>query len=99
MTLIAFTPDKLDEVALRILDIATVLRKMSQSSRDYNITGFELHNQKIEEWLGHLENWALEADGKLATTINKQRGDRRALSAPPMPPARAAAKPGRKKKG
>ena len=100
MTLVPFTPEKLDDLALRLLDIATLLRKMSHSSRDYSVSGFELHSQKADEWLGHLEDWALEAEGKLASAINKNRGDRRALAAPP-PPSRPAAKTAgtRKKKG
>src|SRR4051812_48010851 len=101
MTLVPFTSEKLDALALRLLDIANVLRRMSNASRDYGVTGFELHAQKPDEWLGHLEDWVLEGEGKLATAINKQRGDRRALSSPQTPPARAAGKPAatRKKKG
>lgn len=100
MTLVPFTPDKLDALALRLLDISNVLRRMSNASRDHSVTGFELHSQKPDEWLGHLEDWVLEAEGKLATAINKQRGDRRALSSPQTPPARAGKSAGtRKKKG
>ena len=99
MTLLPFKPEDLDALALRFLDLAAVARGMANSSREYDLEGFTLHVNKVNEWLGHLEGWALEGQGKLDTALLKQRGTRRAQSLPyPAPDARAEKRPAGRKK-
>ncbi len=97
MTLTPFTPETLDQLALEILDVAATIRGMARTSRDENLVNFYLHGNKVQEWLGHLRDWAHEGDSKLHTLSFKQRGMRRAqdVRAPIVLPA---ARPKRPKK-
>ncbi len=89
MTLTPFPPDRLDELALRLLDLAGTVRGMSLKSRENSVPDFELHGQKIDEWLAHLEDWAHDGAARLETALIRQRGARRAQSAtPPAPEAK-----------
>ena len=95
MTLIPYPPQRLDDLALRLLDLAATVRKMANSSRDNGISDFELHGQKIEEWLAKLEDWANQGDADLGAAIRRAQGARRAQaalapSAPSRPGKRSA---------
>jgi hypothetical protein len=82
MTLTPFSPDALDALALRLLDLAGMVRGMANSSRENQLEGFELHANKVQEWLGQLEDWAHEGAAKLEHTLIRQRGMRRAQAMP-----------------
>ena len=82
MTLMPFTPQELDNLALHFLDLAATLRHMANKSRENELDSVPLHVNKVNEWLGHLDDWAVEASGKLETAVIKQRGARRAQSLP-----------------
>ena len=77
MTLTSFPPDMLDELALRLLDIAAIVRKMANTGRENAIRDFQLHGNKAQEWLDHLERWAYEAAGTLDAEVLRQKGMRR----------------------
>lgn len=94
MTLYPFPPSTLDELALRLLDLAAVYRDMAHRSREFTLSGFELHANKLNEWLSHLEDWTHDASARLEASLNKQRGARRAQQ--PVYPASHA--PAAKKK-
>ena len=83
MTLAAFTPDSLDDLALRILDLAGVVRDMANTSRENGLDHMSLHVNKVREWLTRLEDWANDGSAKLETSVIKLRGARRAQSARP----------------
>jgi hypothetical protein len=78
MTLTPFTPETLDGLALRLLDLAAMLRDMANTTRDHDVSGFQLHVNKVNEWLAHLENWGHDGQAKLETLLIKQRGAQRA---------------------
>lgn len=80
MTLQIFDPDQLDQLALRILDLAATFRSMSQQARELDLDGVPLHDKKSAEWLANLEQWTIEADGKLQALAIKERGARRAAT-------------------
>ena len=99
MTLMQFDPEALDVLALRLLDIAALVRKMANDSRENDLGNFQLHGNKINEWLGHLEGWAHEGRAKLETTLIKERGKARAQSVPhPAPEPRSKGRSGSGKK-
>jgi hypothetical protein len=85
MTLIPFPPAALDELALRLLDVAATVRKMANSARDNAVQDFQLHGNKATEWLEHIEQWAYEGAGRLEAQIMRERGARRSLATPSMP--------------
>jgi hypothetical protein len=99
MTLLPFTPEDLDALALRFLDLAALARRMANSSRENELEGFTLHVNKVNEWLGHLEGWAHEGQAKLDTALIRQRGARRAQALPyPAAEPRAEKRPAGRKK-
>lgn len=98
MTLTAFPPDTLDQLALRILDVATLLRQMAHTTREKSIRDFQFHGNKAEEWLDRLELWAREADSRLGLEVQRQAGMRRGQIGTAAPTARTR-KPRTRKKG
>ena len=86
MTLIPFPPERLDALALRVFDLAAVARNMANRIREEELDGFALHGQKIDEWLGHLEDWMHDGSAKLDTAMIRHRGVKRAQT-PPTPVA------------
>jgi hypothetical protein len=82
MTLQPYTPDRLDNLTLRVLDIASRLRTMATRARGEALEEFLLHDKKALEWLAHLEEWAQKADADIELAQLKQRGSRRAGEAP-----------------
>lgn len=78
MTLALFTPEALDELALRLLDLASRARVMAQKSRENELDSVQLHAQKVQEWLGRLDEWSIDAEARLEGQIRKRQGARRA---------------------
>ena len=78
MTLIPFPPERLDALALRLLDLAATVRSMANKSRESELKGFELHGQKIDEWLAHLDDWTHDGAARIETALIRQRGAKRA---------------------
>lgn len=80
MTLNAYDPVMLDQFALRLLDLAAMVRQMSQRSREYGIEGVGLHDKKALEWITNLERWARKSTTDLDIRVLEARAGQRALS-------------------
>jgi len=80
MTLNAYDAAMLDQFALRLLDLAAVVRQMSQRSREYGIDGVGLHDKKALEWITNLERWARKSAADLEVRVLEARASQRALS-------------------
>ena len=80
MTLEAYTPERLDELALRTLDVCSRLRIIARRSREAELATFALHDKKALEWLARLEEWAHKTEADLEVQVLKSRGQRKALS-------------------
>lgn len=78
MTREAYSPDHLDQLALRFLDIAAVLRKMSISTKENDVSSIDLNDRKAREYLDRLELWAHKSAADLDRKILAQRGAKRA---------------------
>jgi len=81
MTLKPYDPGMLDQFALRLLDLAAMMRKMSQNSREYGIQDFALHDKKANEWIANLERWGQRSQADLEIRILEARAARRAATA------------------
>jgi hypothetical protein len=81
MTLDPYTPDRLDEVALRLLDVCSLLRSMARRARDEQLPEFALHDKKALEWLGNLEEWAHKSVTDFEHSLIRHRGTQRAIKA------------------
>jgi hypothetical protein len=77
MTLTPHTPDTLDALALRLLDAAGLIRRMATLSRENAVESFQLHGNKVQEWMNHLEGWAYDGAARLDAQIMRERGARR----------------------
>ncbi len=78
MTLERYDPERLDGLALRVLDVSARLRAMAQQSRNESLPPLDLHDHKALEWLEKLEEWLFRAEGALSRSLHKARGERRA---------------------
>ena len=83
MTLLAFPPENLDRLALRVLDVAGRVRRMAERAREAGLDQVPLHGNKPQEWLGKLEAWAFDAEQRVDAEINRRLGARRAQELPP----------------
>jgi hypothetical protein len=89
MTLEVYDPQRLDNLALRLLDLAAALRKMSNLCRDENPEGFQLHDRKALEWLSRLDEWTIDTSLKLDRALIRTKARQKALktAASPAPGA------------
>jgi hypothetical protein len=78
MTLEAYDPDRLDALALRLLDLCSRVRAMAQKSRDAQLGTIELHDRKPLEYLEKFEAWLYRAEAELPRAMIKDSGRRRA---------------------
>ena len=69
MTLIPHSPATLDALALRLLDVAALVRGMANSSRENRIESLPLHGNKAQEWMGRLEEWAHDGAARLELQV------------------------------
>ena len=80
MTLKVYDPSKLDKFALRLLDLAAVVRQMSNRSREHDIENLPLHDKKALEWCAKLEQWAHKTRADLDVKILQEKAEKRARS-------------------
>ncbi len=78
MTLQTYDPQQLDQLALRLLDLAAAVRGTACRSREHGITDLALHDKKALEWCAKLEQWAHRTNADLEVRILQERGQRRA---------------------
>ena len=80
MTLEPYDPRKLDEFALRLLDLAAATRRMAQRCRHYRVEDLALHDKKAQEWCTNLAQWVRKAQADLEMRVLEIRTQRRAGS-------------------
>jgi hypothetical protein len=90
MTLEAYEPEKLDQLALRVLDVAANLRSMANQCRENDLAGPVLHDKKAAEWLAKLEQWSQQAATHVQLRAVQARAQRRALTISPTEPKTGA---------
>jgi hypothetical protein len=86
MTLVPHSPATLDALALRLLDIAALVREMANSSRENQIESLQLHGNKAQEWMTRLEEWAHDGAARLERQVIRERGARRSRTAAELKP-------------
>jgi len=78
MTLANYNAGQLDQLALRLLDIAAIFREMAIRSREREIEPLPLHDRKAQEWCDKLEHWARRAQAEMDVKMRMARATRRA---------------------
>jgi hypothetical protein len=81
MVLEPYTPEQLDQIALRLLDVCAQIRDIARRSREQRLEQVPLHDKKALEWLGKLEEWAAKSQRDFELAQFKQRGARAAAAA------------------
>jgi hypothetical protein len=81
MTLQRYDPHDLDQLALRLLDVAATLRQMSSQSRENEIADLAVHDKKALEWCAKLEQWARKTQADLEIRILQEKATQRARAA------------------
>lgn len=81
MTLEPYSPERLDQLSLRFLDICLGLRQMARRSREEQLEAFALHDKKPLEWLARLDDWLGRAEAEFDLAVAKNRGARKAAEA------------------
>jgi hypothetical protein len=81
MTLQTYDPQKLDQLALRLLDLAAIVRQMASQSREYGIADLALHDKKALEWCVKLEHWARKTQADLEVRILQDKAEQRGRAA------------------
>jgi hypothetical protein len=81
MTLETYNPHQLDQLALRLLDVASIVRQMANHSREYGIADLALHDKKALEWVTKLEQWARRTQADLEVRILEDKAAQRGRAA------------------
>jgi len=58
MTLQAYGPEKLEKLALRLLDISAQLRNMAKDMRTNQLKELQINDKKALLWCDNMEIWA-----------------------------------------
>jgi len=78
MTLQPYDADRLDQLAMRLLDACARVRKIAKLCRDEELDGLSLHDRKVLEWLEKLDDWILRSEGEAARQAHRNQGRRQA---------------------
>jgi len=78
MTLQTYSPEQLDELALRMLDLAALLRQVAQSARQHEIPSLPIHDKKALDWFAKLESWGRRCQSDMELTLHSAKAARRA---------------------
>ncbi len=78
MTLEPYRPERLDDLTLRLLDVAAQLRRMAQLAREAELPAVELHDRKALEWIEKLEKWGVGAESDLHRQATLAKSARKA---------------------
>lgn len=79
MTLQPYDAQRLDDIALLLLDLAGSVRQMSRLCREHDLSTVQIHDKKAQEWIAKLDDWARDADARLQTSLIRKKAVERAL--------------------
>lgn len=73
MTLHSYNAEKLEKLALRILDLAAALRSMAQDSRVCKIEEIPINDKKALQWCESLEIWIHKTRGSFDIILEEAK--------------------------
>ncbi len=79
MTLEPYTSERIDQLSLRLLDSAVLLRSMARLCREEGLEHVGLNDKKALDWLTRFEEWADKAERVVQIAVRRERGVRKAL--------------------
>lgn len=78
MTKSLYSPDQLDSLAVRVLDVSVALRSMARQCRSEGIDALEMHDRKALLWLEQLEEWSAKVERQVQSRLIEVQAERRA---------------------
>ncbi len=76
MTLTPYSPDRLDQLALRFFDLASQVRAWAHTCREAGLDDWTLHDKKALEQLAQLDAWAHKSQADLEWCLISVRAQR-----------------------
>jgi hypothetical protein len=73
MTLRAYDADRLDVLALKLIDLAAISRRMAAVCRQEGVKELSLNDKKALDWMARIEGWLGEAEARLQARLIKRR--------------------------
>ena len=78
MTIKHYDAAMLDELALRLYDIAGAVRGMARRTRENGLECLPIHDRKVLQWCGFIERWQHRTQAGLEVEIQAAKATRRA---------------------
>ena len=76
MTLQAYRPAEMDQLALRVLDISAQLRGFANDMRKNHMSELRINDKKALLWCDQLEDWMQKTRNHLDLTVRKMTNDK-----------------------
>lgn len=75
MTIQSYTPDRLDQLAMRFFDLSAQLRSISRLARQQKLADIPVHDKKALQWCDNLEIWAKKTDMNFRIALQESKVD------------------------
>ena len=75
MTLQTYSPEKMEKLALRLLDVSTQLRGIAKDLRANQLEELRLNDKKALLWSENLEIWAQKNRNHLDLILKQMKND------------------------
>ena len=76
MTLVPYDPDKLDDLARRLLDLTYAFHDLARRLRNDQVDELSLQDRKAMEWLRRFESWANGTVQQVDMAVSESRHKR-----------------------
>jgi hypothetical protein len=78
MTIKSYEIQQIDDLGLRLFDLAAQVRALSLRAQEAKTTQIPLHDKKALEWITKLEEWVIRSENDADLAIRRAQGTRRA---------------------
>jgi len=75
MTLQAYSPEKMEKLALRLLDISAQLRNIAQDLRENQLEELRINDKKALFWCENLEIWVQKNRNHLDLILKQAKSE------------------------
>lgn len=75
MTINAYSPERLEQLAMRFFDLAAQLRAIARQSRQQNLQNIPVHDRKAIQWCENLEIWVKKTELNFQIVVQKLKAE------------------------
>ena len=76
MTLQAYSPEKMEKLAFRLLDISAQLRSIAKDLRTHQLEDLKINDKKALLWCENLEIWAQKNRNNLDLILRQMKNEK-----------------------